>query len=174
MSEEHYRFDRLDKHHKVAGFSCGVESLDNYFYRQASQDQRRRLAVPYVLVDTEEGRVVGYYTLSMRSLKPAALPPEAIRKLPAYEVFPAALLGRLAVDHCYQGQGFGEMLLIDALQRALETSHEVAAMAVLVEAENDNARAFYELYGFLRFVDDAHRLYLPMKTIEQLDLGSRS
>lgn len=168
MSEKHYRFDLLDKHHKETDFSCGVESLDNYFHRQARQDQRRRLAVPYVLVDTDAQRVVGYYTLSMRSLRPSALPTEIIRKLPAYERFPAALLGRLAVDQRYRGQGFGGMLLIDALRRALETSREVAALAVVVEAENDNARAFYEHYGFLRFVDDEYRLYLPMKTTDQI------
>ncbi len=66
------------------------------------------------------------------------------------------------------------MLLIDALRRVLETSREVAALAVVVEAENDNARAFYEHYGFLRFVDDEYRLYLPMKTIDQIQSGNSS
>ncbi|MDP2663620.1 MAG: GNAT family N-acetyltransferase [Dehalococcoidia bacterium] len=171
MSEKRHRFDLLDKRRQAANFSCGVESLDNYFHRQAGQDQRRRLAVPYVLVDTNAERVVGYYTLSMRSLWPSAVPPQMIRKLPGYETFPAALLGRLAVDHRYRGQGFGGMLLMDALRRVLDTSREVAALAVVVEAENDNARAFYEHYGFLRFVDDEYRLHLPIKTIDQIRSG---
>ncbi|MDO8672574.1 MAG: GNAT family N-acetyltransferase [Dehalococcoidia bacterium] len=94
--------------------------------------------------------------------------------MPYYEAFPAVLLGRLAVDRRYQGQGFGAILLADALQRALKTSHEVAAMAVVVEAENDNARAFYELFGLLRVVDDEFRLYLPMKSINQLHADTDS
>ncbi|MDO8691380.1 MAG: GNAT family N-acetyltransferase [Dehalococcoidia bacterium] len=168
MPEKRYRFDLLDRQHKDSDFSCGVESLDSYFHRQARQDQRRRLAVPYALLDTGAERVVGFYTLSMRSLRPSALPPQMIRKLPNYETFPAALLGRLAVDRRYQGQGFGGMLLMDALRRVLETSREVAALAVVVEAENDNARAFYGHHGFLRFVDDEYRLYLPIETVNQL------
>ncbi|MCL5962512.1 MAG: GNAT family N-acetyltransferase [Chloroflexi bacterium] len=171
MPEQRYRFDVLHKHHKESDFCCGVESLNNYFYRQAGQDQRRGLAVPYVLIDSASGRVAGYYTLSVLSLLPAALPLEIAKKLPRYELFPAVLLGRLAVDLRYQGQGFGEVLLIDALRRALESSHVVAAMAVVVEVENDNARALYERFGFLPFVDDEYRLYLPMKTIAQLELG---
>ncbi len=168
MPERRYQFDLLDRQHKGADFSCGVESLDTYFHQQAGQDKRRRLAVPYVLTDTEAELVVGYYTLSMRSLRPSALPPQMTRKLPGYDAYPAALLGRLAIDRSYRGQGFGGVLLMDALRRVLAASREVAALAIVVEAENDSARAFYEHYGFLRFVDDEYRLYLPVMTVDQI------
>ena len=132
MPEKSFRFDLLGKQHKQADFSCGIESLDRYFHQQSGQDWRRGLAVPYVLLETTAGRLVGYYTLSMASIVPTALSTEITRKLPAYKTFPAALLGRLAVDRRYQGQGLGEMLLLDALRRVQMASQEVATMAVVV------------------------------------------
>lgn len=65
MAGTRYQFERLNKNHDRAGFHCGVESLDRYFREQVSQDLRRNMTVPYILVDTADpGSVVGYYTLS--------------------------------------------------------------------------------------------------------------
>jgi ribosomal protein S18 acetylase RimI-like enzyme len=78
------------------------------------------------------------------------------------------LLGRLAVDQRHQGRGWGKVSLLDALRRGLQHRTQVAAMAVVVDAKDDAARVFYERYGFRRFLDNEYRLYLPMKTVEQL------
>jgi len=40
-------------------------------------------------------------------------------------------------------------------------------MAVVVEAKNDRAAAFYLYYGFVKWKNDSKRLFLPMSTIEQ-------
>ena len=168
MTAGRYRFEPLGRHHRRAGFSCGVEALDRYFYRQAGQDQRRALAVPYVLVDTHTRDVVGYYTLSTFSIVPTSFPEAMTRKLPRYETFPAILIGRLAVDRRYRGQGFGRQLLVDALLRSLALSEQIGAMAVVVDAKDDAARSFYEQHGFMRFADHEYRLFLPMATIAQL------
>jgi ribosomal protein S18 acetylase RimI-like enzyme len=82
---------------------------------------------------------------------------------------PAILIGRLAVDRRYRGQGLGRLLLVDALLRSLAISRQVGAMAVVVDAKDDAARSFYEQYGFTRFVDHDNRLFLPMATIAQLE-----
>ena len=81
---------------------------------------------------------------------------------------PATLLGRLAVDSRYQGKGDGEVLIIDALGRALQATSEVASYAVVVDAINERARSFYEQYEFCGFPDQKLRLFLPMKTIADL------
>ena len=57
---------------------------------------------------------------------------------------------------------------MDALRRALETSQNVAAVAVIVDAKDDNAVTFYRRYGFFTFPDQPKRLFLPMAVIEQL------
>jgi GNAT superfamily N-acetyltransferase len=158
----------LGSEHDRAAFSCGVEPLDRHLKQQASQDARARVSAPFVLRDTESPRIIGYYTLSAFAIQLTELPASVAKRLPRYPQVPAILIGRLAVDRDFAGQGWGEVLLLYALRRSLRHSHQVAALAVVVDAKNDDARAFYERYGFQRLVDHEYRLFLPMKTIEQL------
>ena len=88
--------------------------------------------------------------------------------LPRYDRIGATLLGRLARDLTYKGQGVGELLLVDALRRALEMSRQIASAAVIVDAKDDKAHKFYLVFGFIPFPDSKKRLFLPMVTIEEL------
>lgn len=159
----------LNDRHDRSSFSCGVEALDRYFREQARQDQRRRLGAVFVLVDEASSVVAGFYTLSACQVDPQSLPSDLARRLPRRPA-PATLLGRLAVDRRYRNQGIGSALLSDALSRALLASASVGSMAVIVDAKDDAARAFYEHFGFQSLEDDRYRLFLPMATIER---GSR-
>jgi GNAT superfamily N-acetyltransferase len=127
------------------------------------------VAVPYVLVSSD-GRIAGYYTLSSDNIRADDLPPEIVKqlKLPRYPVMGATLVGRLARDLSFRGQGIGEILLIDALKVALTMSRQIASVAVLVDAKDDNAHRFYEGFGFVAFPESVKRLFLPMRTIERL------
>jgi ribosomal protein S18 acetylase RimI-like enzyme len=121
---------------------------------------------------TEDVRsIVGYYTLSSASVFLSDLTEESIKKLARYPHAGAFLIGRLAIDERYKGQGLGAKLLRDALLRSLEQSKHIAAAVVAVDALNENARRFYERYGFesLRHQPDTfpHRLYLAMHKLEQ-------
>jgi GNAT superfamily N-acetyltransferase len=165
VTEERFRFEPLGSRHDRRSFDCGVAALDRYLHQQAGQDIRNKVATVHVMVDTESSSIAGYYTLSAASVALASLPPEIGNKLPRYPIPPAILLGRLAVDQRYRGQGLGELLLYNALQRSLALSDELGAMAVLVDAKDDRARGFYEHYGFLRLLDDERRLLMPMKSI---------
>jgi GNAT superfamily N-acetyltransferase len=129
---------------------------------------RRRAAVPFVLVDTRSGKVAGYYTLTAYQIDAGELPAQIGRRFPRYPYAPATLLGRLAVDLDYQGQGWGRFQLIDALRRSLLSSYEVAALAVVVDAIDDAAEDFYQRYGFISFPSQPHRLFIPMDTIQEL------
>lgn len=170
MTEERFRSQVLGSQHDRARFSCGVASLDRYFREQARQDQRRSVAVPYVLLDSITGGIAGYYTLSACSLSPRSLPEVLIRKLPHYRALPALLLGRLAVDQGYRGRGAGRHLLMDAFARCLEVSNEVGLIGLVVDAKDGAARAFYERFGFRRFTDEEFRLFLPIDSIRELEL----
>jgi GNAT superfamily N-acetyltransferase len=159
----------LRNDHKRADFSCGDASLDGYLKQQAGQDLRRACATPFVLVPERGGTLIlGYYTLSSYGIDIGELPADLAKKLPRYPVIPATLLGRLAVDHRYQGQGIGAFLLVDALRRALLQSAEIAAAAVVVEAIDTTAAKFYQHFGFLPFPSTEGRLFLPMKTVAEL------
>lgn len=163
-----YRVEALARQHDRKGFSCGVEPLDRYLRDQAGQDARKRVAAPFVLCAGTSNTVLAYYTLSALSIDVGAWPEDVARKLPRYPVVPATLLGRLAVDKSQRGKGRGEFLLMDALRRALVASRQVAAVAVIVDAKNDNALTFYRRYEFIPFADEPNRLYLPMGVIERL------
>ena len=121
-----YRFEPFGGRHKPlrASFSCGGGDLDPYLKTRARREMDMRVAVVYVLLDEAEGRIAGYYTLSSLSVE---LPEGARKGLPKYPECPATLLGHLAVDERYRGQGLGKRLLLDALGRALAGSRAVAS-----------------------------------------------
>lgn len=167
MSADRFRVEPLGPHHDRAAFSSGVEALDDYLRLHAGHDARRRVATVWVLRDVDTDVIVGYDTLSATSIVAGALPPEAAKRLPPYPALPAVLLGRLAVDTRYRAQGFGQRLLVDALRRALAGSQEIGAMAVVVDAQNADARVFYERYGFRSLKDDPRRLFRSMAAIAQ-------
>lgn len=164
-----YSFELFGSRHKPlrASFSCGEEALDRYLKTRARKETDHHIAVVYVLLDEAEGRIAGYYALSSLSVE---LPEGRRGGLPKYPAYPATLIGRLAVDESYQGRGFGGRILLDALGRALAGSRAMASYAVVADAKNEQARAFYARYGFspLSAVGDANRLFLPMGTIERL------
>ena len=159
----------LGKQHNRADFSCGRETLDRYLKKQAGQDARRRVAAPFILTQKSDSKtIVGYYTLSACGVELDDLPADIAGKLPGYPVVPVTLLGRLAVDHRYSGQGAGEFLLVDALQRAFTQSSQIAAAAVVVDALDEVAAAFYRHFGFIPLPNQPRRLFLPMKTIADM------
>ena len=155
----------LNPTHERSGFQCGVRALDLYLKKQARQDTKRRISRVFVATKPDNPKaVVGYYTLSTLSVELSQLPEKLARKLPTHPV-PAALIGRLAVSIPAQGQGVGEMMLADAIKRTLAVSDQIAIYAMVVDAINDNARGFYEQFGFTRLSDDSPRLFLPLKSI---------
>ena len=154
--------------HDRSMFSCGVPALDSYFRDRIGQDQKRKLSAPYVLVEANTGAIAGFYTLSSYSIQPAGLPKSMTRKLPRYEEYPAILIGRLALDRRYQGKNLGRRLLLDALYRCLVLSSQLGALAVVVDAKDASARAFYEHTGFLPLENHDLKLYVPMASVAKL------
>ena len=79
---------------------------------------------------------------------------------------PATLIGRLAIDQRYHGQGWGSFLLLDALYRC--TTSEIASFAVIVDAIGDDARAFYLHHSFLPLPDSPYRLFRRIRDLAVL------
>lgn len=169
MDEPFPVIEPLGAHHDRADFSCGEPALDSYLLRQASQDVRRRVAQVFVAVGDPPGKVAGYYSLSAASFEKGELPPALAKRLPHYPV-PAAVLGRLAIDRARQGRGLGEVLLLDAIRRVVCASATMAVYAIIVDAKNARALAFYGRYGFRAFAGEPRRLFLPLETFEKLGL----
>lgn len=162
---EPFRIESLSGDHDRSRFFSGSDALDRYFREQASQDVKRRIATCFVAVSVTAQEAAGYYTLTAASVALDALAPEIARKLPRYPVVPAVLLGRLAVERPYQGQGLGGILLADALKRTARA--ELGVFAMVVDAKDETAQRFYEHYGFTLLPGEVRRLCLPISAALQ-------
>jgi ribosomal protein S18 acetylase RimI-like enzyme len=151
--------EALASHHDRSSFSCGERDLDEWFRRRASQDERRDVARVFVAVDRTLG-VVGFYSLSAYTLALDDLPEALAKKLPRYNAIPAALIGRLARDVRARHCGLGELLLADAVRRILHAAQSVAIFAIVVDAKDGPAVAFYTHFGFSRFPARPRRLFM--------------
>lgn len=159
--------EKLENIHVKDEFSCGYDLLDNYLKRQANQDIKRKLSSCSVLVN-EQSIVKGYFTLSANSIRRQELLEEFIKKLPpSYSDLPVILLGRIAIDKSIQGNGFGEVLLFDALRKCLDLSNQLGILAVVVDPIDNKAVSFYKSYGFIE-LPTSDKMFLPIKTIEHL------
>jgi ribosomal protein S18 acetylase RimI-like enzyme len=159
-----FRIEPLAAHDRSA-FSSGAPSLDRYLREQASQDVKRLMASCFVAIDTATIGLAGYYTLAAASVPATELPPEIVKRLPRYPVLPAARIGRLAIDLRFQRRGLGSALLADAMLRVLKS--DTKAFALIVDALDDNAVAFYRLHGFRPFASRPMSLFLPLGTAKQ-------
>jgi len=160
-----YRVEPLGSTHDRAAFCCGVPQLDAYLQRRAGQDKTRKLASVFIL--TKDGKTVaGFYTLSAHTILAADLPADLARRLPRFPL-PVTLLGRMAIAQSLHGQGWGESLLVHALKRAVLGSRQVASWAVVVDAKA-GARDFYLHQDFTPLPARPERLFLQMKTIEEI------
>jgi GNAT superfamily N-acetyltransferase len=149
-------------------FHCGQQDLDVYFRRYASQDVRRGVARVFVATPPDESRrPAGFFSLSAGSVSAEDLPLELARKLPRYPV-PVALLGRLAVDQTFKGRGLGSIMLSDACKKVIQASRVLAVAALLVDAKDPLAAAFYRHFGFTALPGLPDRLLLPGSVLRKL------
>lgn len=162
MSAAPFELVPLDAAHDRVAFASDSQPLNRYLQEQVSQDIRRRVAACFVAL-ADDQRIAGYYTLASASLLLAELPASIGKKLPRYPSVPAVRLGRLAVDRAFKGQGLGGALLADALARAARA--EIAAHALMVDAIDEAAAAFYRHHGFIALPDAPRTLFLPLATV---------
>lgn len=145
------------------GFGSTIEALDRYFHLQVGQDIRRRVAACFIAVEQASDAIAGFYTLSAADIAMTLLPPELVGRLPRYPTLPAARLGRLAVDRRFTGQKLGSALLADAVLRA--AASEVAVHAMIVDAKNAAAEAFYRHHGFAGYGSAPGKLMAPIAAL---------
>lgn len=163
MTSHPFRVELLTNDHSRTEFECGEPALTKYLRTQATQDMRRHMANCFVAVEEGGGPVAGYYTLSAAGIPLSDLPDDITKRLPRYPVLPAVRIGRLAVDNRFRGRGLGAALLADAAMRSLSAGP--AAFALLVEAKNERAVAFYRHHEFRSLISMPHSLFFPLATI---------
>lgn len=150
------KFERLqfDLHDRKT-FDCGDTALNLYLRQIANQDQNRGLSRVYVLA--EQRRIVGYYSLRAYSVATDELADQT--RTGAYRELPLLMLGRLAVDRTFQGQGLGDALIIHAFKTTLEAAEKIGIFGMIVDAKDERAASFYERFGFKRLNASKNRWY---------------
>jgi len=159
------KFERLQPElHDRKTFDCGDAALNLYLRQFANQDQNRGLSRVYVLA--ERRRIVGYYSISAYSVSTDELADQT--RTGAYRELPFLLLGRLAVDRAFQGQGLGDALIIHAFKTTVEAAEKIGIFGMIVDAKVERAAGFYQRFGFTRLSASKNRLVLPFSAIKKL------
>jgi GNAT superfamily N-acetyltransferase len=147
--------------HEVANFDCGEPALNDWLKQRALKNESR-FSRTYVVCDGN--KVVAYFCLSAGAVERAAAPGKVRRNAP--DTIPVSVIGRLAVDRSYAGQGLGADILSDALRRIAVASQNIGIGAALVQAKDDRARRFYMACAeFIEYPAESRTLFLPIETV---------
>lgn len=148
VGPENVRFsapEKLTPSHDVSLFECGEPSLDSWLKRRAIQNEETSASRTYVLRAGQE--IAGYYALATGAIAHAEATGRVRRNMP--DPVPVIILGRLAIASKFQGRGIGTALLRDAVLRIVQAAEIAGIRAILVHAISDQAKRFYEKYGFI-------------------------
>ena len=137
----------LTSEHVLAGFDCGTPALNGWLARRALGNQSSGTSRTWVVTRTEIGRVVAFYASSTASVIRSSAPKPFGRDQP--DEIPAILLGRMAVDSKHRGHGLGAALLKHFMLKAMQVSVSIGVRLLLVHAKDEDAKEFYEHYGFV-------------------------
>jgi GNAT superfamily N-acetyltransferase len=156
------RIEKLQRGHKIDDFDCGREALNRFLSRYAFQNQQAKASQTYVALADE--KVIGYYTLVVGEVAFESAHERLTKGLARHPV-PIMLLARLAIETSWQGKGLGSGLLKDAMQRTVSAADIAGIRAFAVHAKDDEAKSFYEHFGFTPLPSDPYHLFRLLKDI---------
>lgn len=156
--------------HDLKGFDCGKPEMNEFLAKRAVRHAKLGLSRTYVLPEPStsgKAPISAYFTLVNSAVSRQFIP--ADHSLPHYPI-PVILLARLAVDQQHKGQGLGQKTLIYALRKAVAVSRAgLSAYGLILDVLDQEALGFYQHFGIFKpFTDDPMRLFVSMKTVEQL------
>ena len=137
--------EKLNSSHQFNNFDSGNPLLDNWLKEQALVNELSGASRTYVVCVDQV--VVGYYCLANGAVTHRSAPGKIKRNMP--DPIPVMLIGRLAVDHCWQNRGIGKGLLKDAILRTLAAAEIAGIRAIVVHAISPEAKQFYERFNFI-------------------------
>jgi GNAT superfamily N-acetyltransferase len=153
-------------------FDCGKDSINGWFQRHAWINQATGATRVTVITDAASGKIIGYVTLSAAQIERAFLPKSQQRNRP--DPLPVLLLGQLAIDKNYQGQGHGADLISYALEAALHVSDIIGCMGVITHPIDDSVRSFYQAWGFQDLPFDPRRAMMVRMVDLQRYFGGKT
>lgn len=156
--------EQLTKAHNRTGFDCGDQALNHFLQKIAHQHMGKGLSKTFVLIDAEQPTVIiAYMSLVVCEVLADDIPHQWKKKYP--NRIPAAKLAKLAVSVEQQKKGYGETLLIDAMQKTLNVSQTIGLAGLFVDAKHQQVKAYYQQFGFLSLPEQLDNLFIPLSTI---------
>lgn len=153
--------EKLNSSHRVDKFDCGNLQLDDWLKRRALKNESDGLARTFVLSD-DKANVIAYYCIASGAVAKSFLSVRIRPDMP--DPIPVMVIGKLAVDRHWQGQGIGSALLKDAVLRILKAAEIVGVRAILAHTNSEDANKFYEKFGFTASPIDSNILILKIST----------
>jgi ribosomal protein S18 acetylase RimI-like enzyme len=162
------KIELLAPSHDRDGFDCGSEPLNLFLKQTARQHAQRGISRTFVLVDESAiapKPILGFFALNVCQVKSESLTPQEARKLP--RGVSGVRLGRLAVSKTFQRQGIGNTLLVAAMGKFMEIFNTAGGIGLFVDAKDQDAKRYYEQFGFVPLPTNELELFLPVKTIQE-------
>lgn len=170
------RLEALTGHHDRSSFDCGIEALNHWLKSIALQHQNKGISRTFVALPVDESTIktclqngypdvradsiFGFYALTSAFVLLDDLPEESAKRYPRQ--IPVTRLGRLAIRTDMQGQGLGQLLLADAINRARIAAHSVGSAGLFVDAKDHVASDFYQRFGFRPCSSQPLKLFLSL------------
>ena len=155
--------------HDRAGFSCGVDRLDNYLKLSAKKQQKDDMTRVYVAVEDGDVVVLGYHAISLGMMNIDQLAKRP-RGAPDHGELPILFLGQVAVNKAAHGQGVGSILMHHVFEKACRVADEAGCFAIVLDVMSDGGeaafekrRSWYAEFGFQPFVSNQARMFMTMK-----------
>jgi GNAT superfamily N-acetyltransferase len=156
--------ERLKPDHDVSQFDCG-KTAPNDFLKRYALVQKADSARTYVTCEGET--VVGFYSLAVGTIVYGDTTKKT-KNDQTHPPIPVIIVSQLAVDQRLTKKGIGQALLKDALLRAAQAADIAGIQAVLVYAQDEDARRFYQHFNFEPSPTDPYHLLLIMKDLRSL------
>lgn len=159
-----HKVEPLSHYHNKNDFNCGVRELNHYLQTMASQHAKKGISRTFVLVEEDNpSHILGFVTLTACEIESEILPFPYSKKYPSK--IPGAKIGRLAISEKFQRKGLGEQLMVFAMHQAIIVHQTLGLTGMFVDAKNEQAKKYYEKYGFLSLPELPLTLFLPIKSI---------
>ena len=156
----------LDKSHDRKRFDCGNNQLNIFLQKTARQHITKGMSRTFVLINDKNSKeILGFYSLSICEVETDYLPPIIAKKYP--DQVPALKLARLAVSKNYQHKGYGSYLIGNAVEKVIVISENVGIIGLFVDAKDNQAKEYYEQFGFISLDGNPLILFLPIQTLIQ-------
>lgn len=161
--------------HDRSAFSCGVPQVDNFLKLTAIKLSKADAIRVFALTGATN-RLIGFYALNVHSVDYSDLPAHYAKNRPSHGKISAAYISMIGVDSRFQGQGFGESLLVDAMERIVMISDQIGISVIMLDVldcgdEKNTARRlrlYTERFGFASLPSRPLRLFIPLKPSRQL------